>query len=56
MTDLAIQKQIDAIKQAAKKATQTKETAIKFLIDAGIMPPPILKVKCDSKVAQHSSN
>lgn len=50
MTDLAIKKQVDAIKNAAKKATQTKETAIKFLIDAGIMHEPIGNIKSSHKL------
>jgi hypothetical protein len=37
MTDLAIQKQIDAIKRATTEALKSKESARKFLIDAGIL-------------------
>ena len=37
MTQIAIQTQIDAIVQATKEATKTKESALKFLQDAGII-------------------
>jgi predicted deacylase len=37
MTDVLIKNQIDAIKKTASQARQTKEGAIKFLIDAGIV-------------------
>lgn len=37
MTQTAIQTQIDAIKNASAKAQQTKETALQFLKDAGII-------------------
>jgi hypothetical protein len=39
MTQIAIQKQIDAIVNATKRASQSKETARQFLIDAGIIRP-----------------
>jgi hypothetical protein len=44
MTDTAIQSQIATIKNATKKALYSKESAIKFLSDAGI-----LKSKTTSK-------
>ncbi len=57
MTDSAIQKQIDAIKEATKKANQSKESAIQFLINAGIMDRPILKISFETKqVRQESKN
>ena len=37
MTDTAIQSQIATIKSATQKALASKETAIKFLMDAGIL-------------------
>ena len=37
MTEVAIQRQIEAIKQATQEALETKESALKFLIDAGIV-------------------
>ena len=37
MTDFAIQEQIEAIKKATDKAAQSKEAALKFLADAGII-------------------
>jgi len=37
MTEIAIQEQIATIKNATKKASASKETAIKFLTEAGIL-------------------
>lgn len=37
MTQIAIQTQIDAIIKATKDAVKSKESAIKFLEDAGIL-------------------
>jgi hypothetical protein len=37
MTEIAIQEQIKTIKNATKKALASKETAIKFLTEAGIL-------------------
>lgn len=37
MTQAAIQTQIEVIKMASAKAQQTKETALKFLKDGGII-------------------
>ena len=37
MTDLEIQRCIDAITRATEKALTSKETAHKFLVDAGIV-------------------
>jgi len=37
MTSTEIQKQISIIKEVAEKATQSKEYALKFLDDAGIL-------------------
>jgi hypothetical protein len=39
MTQEEIDKQIEAIREVTKKATQSKETARQFLIDAGIIQP-----------------
>ena len=49
MTQIAIEKQVEAIILATKEASKSKETARQFLIDAGILqassnqspkPPP----------------
>jgi len=37
MTEFAIREQIETIKKATVKATKSKESAIKFLTDAGII-------------------
>ncbi len=37
MTQLAIQRQVDAIIKITKEASKTKESARQFLIDAGII-------------------
>ena len=37
MTDVAIKEQIRTIKKASAKATESKESAIKFLQDAGLL-------------------
>jgi hypothetical protein len=37
MTQVAIQTQVDAIKKVTQEALQSKETALKFLVDAGIV-------------------
>jgi hypothetical protein len=37
MTQIAIQTQVEAIKKATAKALQSKASALKFLIDAGIL-------------------
>ena len=37
MTEQAIQKQIDLYKRASEKALRSKESAHKFLVDAGIV-------------------
>lgn len=37
MTEIAVQQQIDAIKKATEKALKSKESAQKFLSDAGIV-------------------
>jgi len=37
MTQIAIQKQIEVIREASAEARKTKESARKFLIDAGII-------------------
>jgi hypothetical protein len=39
MTQIAIQTQIDAIIKATKDAVKSKESAIKFLEEAGIIKP-----------------
>lgn len=37
MTHIAIQTQVDAIKQVAQEVLQSKEATLKFLVDAGII-------------------
>lgn len=37
MTQIAINKQIEAIKKATEEALKSKESARKFLVDAGII-------------------
>lgn len=37
MTQIAIQKQVEAIINVTKQASKTKESARKFLVDAGII-------------------
>ena len=37
MTQVEIQAQVEAIKKATQKATQSKESATKFLVEAGII-------------------
>lgn len=37
MTQIAINKQIEAIKIVTQEALKTKQSALKFLIDAGIV-------------------
>ncbi len=37
MTQIAIQTQIEVIKKATKEALKSKESALKFLVDAGII-------------------
>jgi hypothetical protein len=37
MTQISVQTQVDAIKKATEKALQSKESAKKFLLDAGIL-------------------
>jgi hypothetical protein len=37
MTQTAIQEQIEAIRKVTEEALKTKESALKFLIDAGII-------------------
>lgn len=37
MTQIAINKQIEAINQVTREALKTKESALKFLVDAGIV-------------------
>ena len=56
MEDVVIQKQLDALREATKQATQTRETAIQFLIDAGIMPEPVLTVSCDAPKTAQKTN
>ena len=49
MTQIAVQTQVEAIKKATEKALQSKEAALKFLTDAGILkeekPQPPIKGK-----------
>jgi hypothetical protein len=37
MTQIAVQTQVDAIKKATEKASESRESAMKFLVDAGII-------------------
>jgi hypothetical protein len=37
MTQIAINQQIEAIKKVTQEALKTKESALKFLVDAGII-------------------
>lgn len=37
MTQIAVKVQIEAIQKAKQKAIQSKETALQFLVDAGII-------------------
>lgn len=37
MTEQAYKEQIDAIKKVSKEARKSRESAIKFLVDAGIV-------------------
>jgi hypothetical protein len=37
MTKIAIEAQVEAIKKAAEQASKSKETALQFLLDAGIV-------------------
>ena len=37
MTQIAIKTQVETIKKATEKALQSKEAALKFLTDAGII-------------------
>jgi hypothetical protein len=43
MTEIAIREQIATIKNATKKASASKETAIKFLTEAGILKTGTVK-------------
>ena len=38
MTQTAIKAQVDAINKATEMASKSKEAALKFLVDAGIIP------------------
>jgi hypothetical protein len=48
MTQIAIQRQIEVIRQATAEARKSKETARQFLIDAGIIKDNA-KVKVSGK-------
>ncbi len=37
MTQIAINQQIEALKKVTREALKTKESALKFLVDAGIV-------------------
>jgi hypothetical protein len=54
MTSKQIEEQIAAIRAATAEAMQSKETAIKFLTDAGILKPeqPYKKVKYKTPIKQ----
>ena len=43
MTEYSIQQQIQDIREAMNTAAQSKESALKFLIDAGIVEPKDVK-------------
>jgi len=46
MTEQAYKEQIDAIKKVSKEARKSRESAIKFLVDAGIIKAkPVSKKK-----------
>jgi hypothetical protein len=52
MTQIAIQAQVDAINKVTEKAAKSKESATKFLQDAGIIlkeVPPKTAIKSKSK-------
>jgi len=49
MTDFAIQEQIEIIKKATDRAAQSKESALKFLTDAGIIEKQKEEKKSDKK-------
>lgn len=49
MTDDAIQEQIDLIKKATSKAARSKESALKFLKDAGIIDTKKKSMSLDKK-------
>lgn len=49
MTDDAIQEQIDTIKKATNKAARSKESALKFLEDAGIIDRKKKSASLDKK-------
>lgn len=49
MTQFAVQTQVEAIQKATAKALQSKESAIKFLMDAGIIKEEKVVQKPKSK-------
>ena len=52
MTQIAIKTQVDIIKKATAKALESKESALKFLTDAGILkpePPKKIELKKQKK-------
>jgi len=51
MTQIAVQQQIDAITNASIRANKSKESAIKFLQDAGI-----LKTKLNASQTKQKKN
>lgn len=55
MTDFAIREQIETIKRATDKAAQSKETALKFLTDAGIIKETKEPIKKKRKKIASSS-
>ena len=57
MTDKAIERQIEAIRIETAKASVSKETAITFLFEAGILEGPIEKyLSDDSAVTNEGAN
>ncbi len=49
MTSISIQEQIETIKKATEKAVRSKQSAIKFLRDAGIIDDRKLSSKTAKK-------
>jgi hypothetical protein len=49
MTQIAIQHQIEVIRQATAEARKSKETARQFLIDAGIIKDKIKEKTVEKK-------
>ena len=48
MTDILIKKQIEAIKATGSKARESKESALRFLVDAGLLAKRGKNIRKDS--------